>query len=552
MASALLPAVQLTPQTPNIPAFYLDHYRRKFAARVAAGEARPLVIPYSLAGPLILPVLYLAIPHTKRPWLYRARFVVAAAMLALNAWTAATTSSTNMAVAYGVGLMAVFGSFWGLAVVVFMRVQFESARVEMRPRKMKKNDVGEAGPDEQAGGGGGGGFVYAVIDGQPVPDESVAATIGEYEYYWQTYPETGSFLQRLDWVWDLYTSFRGTGWTHAIPSIPSPTRPKDPHSSPPPAVDLSSIPLATRTGYHRSQTRASFHRNRLLHMLWSYLILDLWTITARHDPYFIPGPVPNTPLPPLPPLLASLPPPLLSVLRTALGSLGILAALGLYMNLYQLLAFSLLRGSSNSPRGQLWQYPSIFGSFPRTVLTRGLAGLWGGWWHQTFRLGFTAPTVFAVRRGWLDARPRAASTRLLALFVAFLLSGALHAAGGYTAIPHTTRARGPLAFFVGSFAGVVAQTAACALCRPWIERVPRPWRGVGNALFVALWMHATMGAVVEDMSRAGLWLYEPVPVSVVRLVGVGGMQGEGWWRWDRQFLPRWYSGRHWWESGIRL
>ncbi|KAK3337027.1 membrane bound O-acyl transferase family-domain-containing protein [Cercophora scortea] len=550
MASTLLPAVQLTPATPNIPAFYLAHYRSQFATRVAAGEARPLVIPFSLLGPLILPVLYLAIPHTKRPWLYRARLVVAAAMLALNAWTAATTSSANMAVAYAVGLMAVFGSFWGLAVVVFMRVQFESARVEMRLRKENVVEVEE--PAEVGSGGGGGGYVYAVIDGQPVPDESVAATIGEHEYYWQTYPETGSFMQRLGWVWDLYTSFRGTGWTHAIPSIPSPTPPTNLHSLPPPPVDLSSISLVTPTGYHRSLTRSSFLRNRLLHILWSYLLLDLWTITARHDPYFIPGPIPASPSPALPPFLASLPPSLLSLQRTALGSLGILAALGLYMNLYQLLAFSLLFRSSSSPRGQLWQYPSIFGSFTHNVLARGLAGLWGGWWHQTFRLGFTAPTTFALRRGWLDSRPRALSTRVLALFIAFLLSGILHAAGGYTSIPHTTRAWGPVAFFVGSFAGVLVQTVLCAVCRPWIERVPRPWRRAGNALFVALWMHATMGAVVEDMSRAGLWLYEPVPVSIVRLLGLGGMPAEGWWRWDGEFLPRWYSGRHWWESGIRL
>jgi len=46
------------------------------------------------------------------------------------------------------------------------------------------------------------------------------------------------------------------------------------------------------------------------------------------------------------------------------------------------------------------------------ILSRGLNGLWGGWWHQTFRMGFAAQTNYLVRHGWLfrSSRSRQSST----------------------------------------------------------------------------------------------------------------------------------------------
>ncbi len=41
-----------------------------------------------------------------------------------------------------------------------------------------------------------------------------AASIGaeqEFEYYWQGYPDDGSFLTRLDWAFDIVSTFRMTG-----------------------------------------------------------------------------------------------------------------------------------------------------------------------------------------------------------------------------------------------------------------------------------------------------------------------------------------------------
>ncbi len=69
----------------NLGAYQREIYTSTFQASVAAGTGRPLVIPYSLLGPFILPILYLSIPHTRRPWLYQARFLVLALMVYLNA-----------------------------------------------------------------------------------------------------------------------------------------------------------------------------------------------------------------------------------------------------------------------------------------------------------------------------------------------------------------------------------------------------------------------------------------------------------------------------------
>ncbi|KAK3341631.1 membrane bound O-acyl transferase family-domain-containing protein [Lasiosphaeria hispida] len=503
-----------TPDTADLPTYYTALHRAAFEASLAAGTARPFVLPHALLGSFVLPVLYLAIPHRRRPWLYHARWAVVAAMAALNVGVVVSgTSSRNFAVAYATGLAAAWGTLWGACLVGVMGVQWTAGRVRVR-----------------RGGGERKGMV----------DESMALMREGDEYYWQAYPEGETFWVRLEWVWDLYCSFRGAGWTFAIPSIPSPPRPLDPHKAEP--VDLSNLLITSRSGFYRHLTYRSFFRNRLFHIAWTWLLLDAFTLTARYDPYFVPGP-PRASIHPLPPLLSALPPSLLSLLRTVISGAGIITAILCYFNTHQLLTLLL---HPRSPTLPLWQHPSIFGSLT-PILDRGLAGFWGGFWHQTFRLGFTAPTTSLL--------PPSLPTTVVTLFTAFLLSGALHAAGSLTAVPANTLPASPILFFLLSFVGVLFQPALCALLRGPLDRVPKAVRRVGNLGFVFLWLHATRWALIDDISRAGIWLYEPVPVSPLRMVlwGLGWEQGGGrWWRWDREWVPGWYWGRYWWESGIRL
>lgn len=211
--------------------------RTQFKEAVAAGTARWLVIPYSLAGAVALPVLYLAIPHTRRPWLYQARFAVVAAVVAFNIRMMSETASTNMASAYVAGLVGTWGIIWAMTLLVWMRPQFEAARVERR----RKSREGEANGTtiECAKGHIVGDTPGKVIENghsselqlrgnglrsreQKVPDESIAAALEDgYEYYWQPYPEHAPLLTRLEWAFDLVTAFRGSGKYCSIGEIHS-------------------------------------------------------------------------------------------------------------------------------------------------------------------------------------------------------------------------------------------------------------------------------------------------------------------------------------------
>lgn len=240
----------------NFGAHVRDHYRAYFSSALAADHLRPLVIPYSVLGAFIIPVLYLAIPHTRRPWLYKARYLV---MLGIVAFNMAETfgygagrrrsSSANFAVGYAVGLMQAWGVLWSATLLLWMRPQFDAERVAKRRRDKSRREVengGVKGNGLVEGNGahregwhgnrvaaqrvpGNGALESSQLsqktmtlqngdsrceDMDPVnaPDEDIARSLVEgYEYYWQAYPADESFATRLAWSLDLVMSFRGTG-----------------------------------------------------------------------------------------------------------------------------------------------------------------------------------------------------------------------------------------------------------------------------------------------------------------------------------------------------
>jgi hypothetical protein len=65
-------------------------------------------------------------------------------------------------------------------------------------------------------------------------------------------------------------------------------------------------------------------------------------------------------------------------------------------------------------------------------------------------------------------------------------------------------------------------------------------------LFAAGWLALTGPLLVDDFARCGVWLFEPVPVSLVR-----GLTGQGWWCWGGRWVG-WWQGRYWWETGIAI
>ena len=324
--------------------------------------------------------------------------------------------------------------------------------------------------------------------------------------------------------------------------MPTFQRPEKPLTSAP--VLLDTIPLASRSGFRRHTNRRAFLVDRALSISLGYLVLDICCCLMRQDPYFIFGPTAH----PLPLHLAHLSPLTLWVYRSLTAFAGVLAALHMILSFDQVVRCLLLGPLVFGIRGELWHYPTVFGSFTN-VLDRGLGGFWGGWWHQSFRVAFAAPTAFLVRKGHLV--PGSMRAQLVGLILAFLQSGFMHAAGGVTSLPRTKWWLPPL-FFLSQATGIALQTRLCTAFQGDIDRVPRAGRRLGNLVFTAVWLLVTQRLLIDDLSSAALWLFEPVPVSVVRAYGFGGPGDEAIWRWDRDHFPKWYWGKHWWQTGLGI
>ncbi|KAI1779866.1 membrane bound O-acyl transferase family-domain-containing protein [Hypoxylon cercidicola] len=387
--------------------------------------------------------------------------------------------------------------------------------------------------------------------GDSTPSEEVdlhkLAANQEFEYYWQEYPENASFWVRLDWAFDIVSTLRLTGWNWAIPCLPP--------YEPPPKIGNYQLPLSsvgahrTKQGYTRTSSYKKFFLTRFfLHVVPSYLIVDFCAVHMTADPYFILGPEHAQPLPAH---LASLSPLALSLRRAAFSFAAVVAALQLALGAGALaLAFLPPLPQVLGFRAHPWHLPYGFGS-PAQVLDRGLAGFWGAWWHQTFRFGFAAPTAWLVRRGYVE--PKTPRARVAAAAAAFALSGFLHASASYGTMPDGSRWWLPPLFFLLAGVGTTLQSwLSRAVFRSWIERMPRWARRLGNLAFVLVWMWMTSWALVDDFGRCGLWLYEPVPVSVMRALGLGPTPDRRVWRLERDFWPRWYWGKHWWDTGIGI
>ncbi|KAL6814772.1 hypothetical protein V8C40DRAFT_255469 [Trichoderma camerunense] len=539
-------------------------YGDTFRLAVANGTAKPLLLPWCLLGPFIVPALWLAVPHKRRMWFYHTRWLAMAFIVWSNVYHLRYASSTNMACAYAAGLAATWGTVLSLNLLIWTRPQFDAARV----LRIKK----------------GFGFIKATsgeVDGTPGQDSADAEVTGHdgkgesektngngngngnelrtrkklskslksqvkqqeegFEYIWEPYPE-GGFLERLAWSTDLILSFRCAGWNWSVASLP---RPKIPSQiSYGDKVDMDSIPTVSRSGYKRYLTQAEFVRDRLTKVVVLYFVLDFLSVYMVKDPYFILGPDHQNYV--LPPHLQRIPPWLLLAYREIFCLAGVYAAIEAVFAVSDLAQYWMAKRFYPS-RGFLYQFASTFGSFGQ-VLDRGLAGWWGSMWHQTFRMQFAAPVTYLFREGYLKRGTRLAS--LLAILISFLQSGILHASGSLTSVPNTKPWRAPAFFFLQA-TGIVLQQCVAWLFRAYLPRPPRVVSRTVNLCFALTWLYFTAPLFIDDLSSTGLWLVEPVPVSLFRFLGFGH-EGDHWWRWDWDHLPKLYIGETWWQTGIAL
>ncbi|KAI0447411.1 hypothetical protein F4803DRAFT_499559 [Xylaria telfairii] len=594
---------QQQPTPPDLASTYRELYRSRFRADVQAGTTTPFVLPFHLLAYWVVPTLYLAIPHRNRLWLYRARWLVLALICAFNWHMTKHVASLNFAASYGAGLVAAWSTIWAFHLLVWTRPQWDAKRVERRrvatrpsdsiapepvlngsadvtkTKGMLMNGSGkadgmrkreayakqcavtpegmkctEAGIEEKFLAKGiealSGRDENLRLDQTKVLELSKLTREQEYEYYWQEYPTDASFWTRLDWAFDIVSSFRLTGWNWASSCLPP--------YEPPPKIGPYQLPLEygshrSKQGYERTLSRRKFILSRwFFHFIPSYLVVDLCATLMTTDPYFIVGPEHNYPLPTH---LASLPPVLLSLQRTMLGFTAIFFGIQYAWN-----AGALVLAIYCPPilgfRAHPWHLPSLTGSFME-VMDRGLSGFWSAWWHQSFRAGFSAPTKWLLRHGYLpSSRGRGEGVgRMITPFVgaviAFAQSGLIHSAGSYSSVP-ATHYWGPPLFFALTALGTMLQSVLSHLLMRRAEKLPRWVRRLGNIVFVFLWLWATSGLILDDFGRCGIWLWEPVPVSLARAAGLG--VDKRLWRYDRDSLPRWQWGSHgkWWETGISI
>lgn len=551
-------------------------YRNVLATRYAEGTLRPLVLPYHLYGGFLL-MLYLCIPHTRSPLAYAARWPVLGVIIWFEWRTLWETSSQSMATALVAGLISVWGVAWSITWLVLRRPQWDAKRVQRKRREhgnwaallamsrllsrggnevrlgyaLQKEEIEQenANKEEYLMGAQASGNLrkrtqangHTLSSGNANNLQQVKSVDGaaeHTEYYWQSYPD--NIWERIPWVMDLIMNFRGPGWDWAIPPLPDLPRSIKLKLG---GIDEKTVSKGVSSvKFEQYTTRRELFYARVPQFVVGYFLIDVLKVLMMKDPYYIFGP--NTYA--LPPHLAGLSPFQIRVYRETLSAVCIVVSLHM--------AFSLMplwMGLLNGPqvfglRAEPWYFPSHWGSF-LSIRDKGLNGLWGGWWHQTFRLAFSAPSNYLIANGFVKSRSVAA--KLLALFFAFGISGLLHTGGSITQVPKTNPWAAPIFFMLQAF-GIFLQTTISSALQPQLSKLPKILRHAGNVLFTSAWLVATGWILVDDFSRGGVWLYEPIPISLLRGLGLG-VEGDGWWCWEHIGVS-WYTGMHWWESGIAL
>lgn len=308
-------------------------------------------------------------------------------------------------------------------------------------------------------------------------------------------------------------------------------------------VDLESMPVETKAGYRRSLTLSDFVSSRITNVIVTYLALDFLAVAMMKDPYFVLGPDISYPLPGY---LAVLPKFFLHSYRLIFSLMGVLFAIFGVLSLNDLAQYYVV--SYIIPiRGELWQHPSTMGSYTQ-ILDRGLAGWWGAWWHQTFRMQFIAPAAWLTKKGYIQKGTLKGT--VVTLLATFLGSGFLHVWGSVSSLPATKVWRAPVFFLLQAF-GIVGQHALSLGARRAWPSMPRWLARACNLGSTLAWMYFTAHLFTDDMASSGIWLLEPVPFSLFRALGLGH-PGDSWRRWDQYHRLTWYTAEQWWRSGITI
>jgi Membrane bound O-acyl transferase family len=520
-----------------------------FDSAIATQQIEPFVYPWDSipAGILILAVLFLPqLNFRYSRWLSYCVFLF---IILLCVSVMRRCRSLGFASGYGIGLMSIWGIVWSAVLLVYNDPKTAFRRVEWRDEREEASSTQEANgwmtaksADTELRNR----KAHGVVGGanQPIEedrDAKDAAARSTRILVWQPYPR--NLRHRLDWVIDLCTSFRGPGWNWHIPTLP--------------AAEYPSPTMSTTL----SSSTQLLKRIAIRDFLMWYLLIDVVKTAAMNDPYLwgispITSPAPKVAY--LPCLITNHQP-LVKLYRLLLSLAGVVSALSFIFSLCPLffaciLPLINLNQYTRAPLLEPSLYPPCWGDFTPSIMDKGLAGWWGKWWHQMFRMGMSEPSRVLVKKlGW---DPRSQKSKILQLFIAFGISGTIHAGASYTTFNAQTRPMsGPFLFFFSQGFGILAEQfvfktiGISNLMKSW----PRVSRRLGTLAYIMVWFYFTGPWLADDFARCGIWLFEPVPISLVRGLGFG-LEGEGWWCWHGAWAKWWagIDGSPWWRKGIAI
>lgn len=506
----------------------LAHYRNLADSLYASDTYTPFIYPIHVLAPTCL-CAYLLIPPIKpssslyKPVFYL-RYPVFSVIVCAAISTIRGCRSGTVTVAYGIGLVTALGLLISATFLVFGDARGDFGRWERSDGRVETEREGE-GIKELNRASGASGRIEGVWRNRGVdkfksnilisngeaeseialayPSYRSASTNQISEYIFQPLPST--FLHRLDWVLDLMTNLRGINWSyrapHQPPRLPSPRR-----------------------------TRSELLRSTIFSFITNYFLIDFLKTLTLYDSYFLTLSAEPSSSPFLFPFASR-------ILVSAAFAYTSLRGIFLLEPLFACILGPRILGRHADPA----LHPPYFGSV-RLISKKGIAGLWGGTWHQLFRVPFESTGEFLARRLGAGWERRTRKGKILRMITAFTLSGILHAAASYTTLPPTKPLSEAFLFFAIQPLGILAQLAIAEWIRHqgWREKIPGWAREAASAGFVCAWCMATGPLIARDFSRNGIWLYEPVPISFAR----GGR-----WCWGGQWVRRWGKEK-WWERGL--
>ena len=523
----------------------VEHYYQLYDKQIASGEFEPFVYPFGSYGALVV-IAYLLIPHQNRPWLKKCRVLVFAWLFGFAAYSIANVRARGVAPGLGLGLIHAWSIVWVAAVLVWNDAQTDFQRIERMEgafanARAKEKDISNSENEHSNQSlGNGAEFNNHPEQGHLGPRDRHG------EFAWQPYPMS-PFIERLDWVCDMFCNFRGAGWNWRPSALPPP--PKHIQEQ---LRRNSGNPPTHSYRVHTNQSKIYATRQELLAtnfktLILGYLTLDALKTFMMHDPYFW-GQLDRAP-PAYFPAWITAHPVVIHVYRMALSMFAVKWALQTIFACAPLLFAGLLGRERIGARAEPWIFPETWGPFT-AVLDRGLAGWWSSWWHQTFRFAFEQPSLKIVAA--LGLPKTSLPAKMLQLLFAFGLSGALHACGTHTAVGDTMPLSNSLTFFLLQAVGVAGEVMITQVVKSaGIQKhVPTWLKRIFTFVYVHVWFYFTAHLLLDDFTLGGVWLFEPIPISLFRGLGLG-VEGEGWWCWSGKVV-RWHSDNRWWKSGIAL